>query len=598
MGPRMRDEGECDLHEIKSELASLVQRRLRARLFEQTNLNTDTHHGPPHSPMAFVRVMERSIATSSPRLNAKRTNTRSSSKLERMPSAEPSAGTPARARPRSAPVRVNFRPNANAESPGVKRVPSTDAVHSSKTFQASIGRVSKALDVYKLLAGSQGKARDSEELDEILAQLQSRARDNQLQGLKKLEARTFTRAFVRKLARQGHVQALCNLISVYLRQLQSGRFGDEDTDPGYRAMYIMFKVGAVDEAFPLVASSIVELAMPYHLQAKYERQRSASHSNDSREVADDAQKDFPPLSQILAADENPLKIRDASFTWDPLSLKLEGLPEGNSQAVNAVAVGSMLWVYKMARVKTNRKAFQTFVQLMPTGRLFIGGKEQQVSVLSVVQGSTPELDEAFDLCSERRACVFRVNAKTLDCALTSTASVSLAFAANTIRERDLWIHGISVVAVRCSAEMPMSQGLVPKVTASCSSTLQGDIQKRPSYHGECDAFGMPSGCGVAFSEDGSKHVGEWANGLLNGKAALIMTSGEKYMGEWKDGLADGLGVHFAVGGMSMRYEGEWLNDARHGYGVESNADGVVFCGTYVDGRRHGEGLHVDGSTGC
>ena len=105
-------------------------------------------------------------------------------------------------------------------------------------------------------------------------------------------------------------------------------------------------------------------------------------------------------------------------------------------------MGAMLWVYTMSRAQGARgafqasaslggpvdkrtggrraktsergaakthtarqEAFQTYVQLLPTGSLYIGGKEQHVQAISVVPGSTPELDEAFDIKGERRACV-------------------------------------------------------------------------------------------------------------------------------------------------------------------------------------------------
>ena len=46
-------------------------------------------------------------------------------------------------------------------------------------------------------------------------------------------------------------------------------------------------------------------------------------------------------------------------------------------------------------------------------------------------------------------------------------------------------------------------------------------------------------------------------------------------------------------------KGDWENELclRHGYGIESNAHGLLFCGPYVDGERHGQGILFENSVG-
>ena len=46
-------------------------------------------------------------------------------------------------------------------------------------------------------------------------------------------------------------------------------------------------------------------------------------------------------------------------------------------------------------------------------------------------------------------------------------------------------------------------------------------------------------------------------------------------------------------------KGDWENELclRHGYGIESNAHGLLFCGAYVDGERHGKGILFENSVG-
>jgi hypothetical protein len=437
------------------------------------------------------------------------------------------------------------------------------------------------------------------ELEEVLALLQSRERLDQLKGIERMLTMEYTPADVQRLTQHGHLDALCALTAVFLRQQQQrGPFaGGEDieTVPGFRALQVMFKMGAVSIGFRAVAAAIVALAMPQprgsHAKDPQDSQVSSA-TGVEEDVSEVQRQQLPSLSELLEDKADPLKLGDIDdhqhLTWNLHSLN--GLPHRNRSAVESVAQGAQLWVYTMARAKSQKNAFQTYVQLLPTGSLYIGGKEQQVSVLSVVQGSTPELDGAFNVTGHRRACMFRVQAMPRDWALAACEPVSLAFGTNTIEERDLWIHGISVIVTRSSAESSSSAtSLHPSQPVSVGE------QRAPTYKGACDAHGVPCGHGTAISTDGTRHIGEWQNGMLSGLGALLLPSGEKYMGGWEAGLAHGVGVHLST--KDARYEGEWVEDARHGYGIESNAEGLVFCGSYVCGQRHGEGILVEDSVG-
>lgn len=438
------------------------------------------------------------------------------------------------------------------------------------------------------------------DLEDVLALLRSRGQADQLKAIERMLTFEYTPKIVEMLTQHGCLDALCALTAVFLRQQQRRRpFADgEDieTIPGFRALQVMFKMGASAKGFRPVAAAMVALALPQahgSFGKDLQDNRISPELGAKADVAEVQDQKPPSLSDLLEANADPLQLGDIDdhqhLRWDLHSLK--GLPRRNRSAVESVAQGAQLWVYTMARVKAKKNAFQTYVQLLPTGSLYIGGKEQQISVLSVVQGSTPELDAAFNVTGHRRACIFRVQAMPREWALAASEPLSLAFGANTIEERDAWIHGISVIVTRSSADSSSSA-----TSAQHTQPVPLEERKAPAYKGACDPHGVPCGHGIATSADGTRHIGEWQNGMLSGLGALLLPSGDKYMGEWQAGFAHGVGVHLSTKG--ARYEGEWLEDARHGYGIESNAEGLVFCGFYICGQRHGEGILVEDAVGA
>ena len=682
MAERRPEESELELLAIRQDMVSLVQQRLRARLLEQA---AGPGGGLPHAPTAFTRVLERSVAMSPTRAHT-RSGTRAVGmtasslscplaaaihrhEVSRSPGRDSRATVPhSPSRPRAGPQASAGRRRLRPKSAPVRRgghggIPSRPA--------GGTGSIEQYLDGEILLsevaAGpdtpADGETLDEDErdvlrsvgtrqsdtaapaagtgLEEALGQLQSRRREEQLQGVRTLLTLEFTPKRVQTLAERGHLEALERLTSTFLRQSKEhGRAEDADSDPGLLAMQVMFKMGAVAEGFRAVAATIISLATP---PAPDPVTRDAIAGRDRAEPS----AQMPPRPRPPADDADPLLLgtldEPQHLTWQTHSVTLQGLPAGNRHAVEAVAVGAMLWVYTMSRVQGARggfqpsaslgahvdkrtggraktsergtakthparqEAFQTYVQLLPTGSLYIGGKEQHVQAISVVPGSSPELDEAFDITGERRACIFRIHAMPRACALASAQPVSLAFAASSVRERDLWIHGISVVILRSSAALGKTKksaaaeaGALPRKDSGHAARAQAApprdeaAEQGPVYHGECDGDGVPCGRGVAESRDGSQHIGEWFGGMLAGKGAFVSASGDKYMGEWKEGLAHGLGVHLAVGG--LRYEGEWAQDTWHGYGVESDGEGPIYCGTFADGKRHGPGLLIQGAS--
>eukprot|EP00915_Cephaloidophora_sp_WS-2016_P000081 GHVH01000154.1.p1 GENE.GHVH01000154.1~~GHVH01000154.1.p1 ORF type:complete len:403 (+),score=74.21 GHVH01000154.1:97-1305(+) len=126
-------------------------------------------------------------------------------------------------------------------------------------------------------------------------------------------------------------------------------------------------------------------------------------------------------------------------------------------------------------------------------------------------------------------------------------------------------------------------------------------------------------------EDNSKYLGEWANGLKNGRGKQMFVDGTIFEGIWVDGNANGQGKLELTGsgvdgsqpatwtGMvrsnmadgpgvfvypdKSTVEGTWAKDEKNGYFTETWADGTKFKGLYVDGKKEGMGcmLWPDGS---
>ena len=95
--------------------------------------------------------------------------------------------------------------------------------------------------------------------------------------------------------------------------------------------------------------------------------------------------------------------------------------------------------------------------------------------------------------------------------------------------------------------------------------------------------------------DGTRYVGEWRNGLMNGMGVLEMWTRERYEGKFIGGRRNGKGrCDFPNGQV---YIGRWKNGKPHGNGqfIDPADGGSKFFGTWVKGVRHGQGLVLTGS---
>ena len=90
------------------------------------------------------------------------------------------------------------------------------------------------------------------------------------------------------------------------------------------------------------------------------------------------------------------------------------------------------------------------------------------------------------------------------------------------------------------------------------------------------ANGMRNGKGKQVYEDYALYEGYWSDDRANGRGRLIHSNGDVYEGEWKDGKAHGKGIYTRVDGSV--YNGEWIDDVQNGFGIETWVDGSSYEG--------------------
>ena len=102
-------------------------------------------------------------------------------------------------------------------------------------------------------------------------------------------------------------------------------------------------------------------------------------------------------------------------------------------------------------------------------------------------------------------------------------------------------------------------------------------------------------CIGSVAQNGTAYVGEFKNGLYNGKGTFTYSDGATYRGEFLNGKESGMG-EFNCWEHGSNYKGEFRNGEKHGFGVYKYPDGVIYEGFWKLGKRHGEGTlkYVDG----
>lgn len=97
-------------------------------------------------------------------------------------------------------------------------------------------------------------------------------------------------------------------------------------------------------------------------------------------------------------------------------------------------------------------------------------------------------------------------------------------------------------------------------------------------------------------ENGAMYVGQFSNGMRNGKGKQVWPDFTLYEGYWLDDRAHGRGRLIHANGDV--YEGEWKDDKAHGSGVYTRTDGSTYTGQWSEDLQHGYGIEKwnDGSS--
>jgi len=128
--------------------------------------------------------------------------------------------------------------------------------------------------------------------------------------------------------------------------------------------------------------------------------------------------------------------------------------------------------------------------------------------------------------------------------------------------------------------------------------IQGDSFGRRYVGNFVD--GRKHGKGQMTFPSGDVYTGDWLKGKRTGKGLyLFHQSGNRYKGDYVDGIKEGQGIFWWTSGphTGERYEGEFRHDRRNGVGVYWFANGDVFEGHWINGKRHGQGQMMFESDG-
>lgn len=96
-------------------------------------------------------------------------------------------------------------------------------------------------------------------------------------------------------------------------------------------------------------------------------------------------------------------------------------------------------------------------------------------------------------------------------------------------------------------------------------------------------------------KDGRKYIGDFVNGLPQGKGKMIFPNMDIYDGEWQDGTMNGKGVYNRYDDKRDRYvekyDGNFFNGIKQGVGRLQYADKSVYEGQWQNNMRTGVGTY-------
>lgn len=126
-----------------------------------------------------------------------------------------------------------------------------------------------------------------------------------------------------------------------------------------------------------------------------------------------------------------------------------------------------------------------------------------------------------------------------------------------------------------------------------------ELQNKSLYKGEFDINGLPHGRGIEIRSNGSKYIGYFYHGNIQGQGRLINSEGILYQGEFEtieastkcgeNAVLNGLGKEVWPNG--IKYEGEFLMGKKKGKGILF-MEGCKYIGNFKNNEIHGEGTMI------
>jgi hypothetical protein len=108
----------------------------------------------------------------------------------------------------------------------------------------------------------------------------------------------------------------------------------------------------------------------------------------------------------------------------------------------------------------------------------------------------------------------------------------------------------------------------------------------------CIAGGTWDKClGTLAGDDGSKYVGEWADGKYHGQGVFVQANRNKYVGEFKFGNRDGQGVYTWADGQV--WLGEWKEGEAHGLMIKYAANKTIESSGIFDNSKFISSQYID-----
>lgn len=111
-----------------------------------------------------------------------------------------------------------------------------------------------------------------------------------------------------------------------------------------------------------------------------------------------------------------------------------------------------------------------------------------------------------------------------------------------------------------------------------------------TYEGDFKA-GKRHGTGTITTTSGFKYSGGWIDDLFSGNGSATFPNGDKYVGQFSKGMANGRGTYSWVSG--QKYVGGFINDKKSGQGTLTYADGRKYVGNFLNDVFEGQGSYYD-----